>query len=179
MIYNAKGVTYTAQELADLSGITLDKLYEMDADYFYGADKNPSTHITSWFMTLTNSSGNTFESELWINFKPAKSINYASMVTSYGQVGKSYQLRWTTYNGCTGFGGACTSAGPYSPTDPKAWKYQSVYDAERPYAVIECKAVELPDDGKNASTSGYFTIVGCDTDDPCGPARRLPRSPVQ
>lgn len=180
LIVSAKWVTYTAEQLAALGGITVDQLWEQDADYYYGYDKNPATHITSWFMTVALKSGNTFTSDLWINFKPAKSINYASMVTCYGQTGKTYGIRWATYNDCTGsMFGKCSAVGPISPSDPRAWEYRANYDPTQKYAVIQCLAVETPDDGKRMSTEGYYTIVGCDSDDPCGPSRRLPRTPVQ
>jgi len=178
-VVGGKWVIYTAQELATLGNISTDALWESDADYYYGVYRDPSKYITSWFMTMDSPSENVFTSQLWVNFKLSTTVPYGKLITSYNQTGASYQMRWYVYNDCSGNFGECVTAGPYKPTDLKAWAYTANIDYSRKYAIVECKAVELPDQGKNAQVEGYYTVKGCDEDDPCGYSQRLPRTPVQ
>lgn len=184
---NRRVVTYTAEQMAAIGKVSLDQLYEMDADYFYGYDRDPATHITSVFVTVS-SDGSSYRAQTWVNLKPVESQRYGSLVSSYGMTGSSYVVRWKKYNGCTaltaisggtekGNFGLCELRGPLAQGS-EVNEQHFAFDSSQEYAVVECQIEERQANGKNATFSGYWTYKGCDIDDPCGPARRLPRKPV-
>lgn len=184
-IQSGQFITLTAEQVANRRGVSLDTLYELDSDYYYGFDKSPATHVTSVFVTVSQS-GNLFTGQVWVNLKP--STGYTNLIGSYGKTGASYVVKWKRYNGCTyqtaisggyekGNFGLCESRGP-SPAGSEQHQQVFSFDLTQEYAVVECQIEERQADGKTASFSGYYTIRGCDHDDPCGPARRLPRKPI-
>jgi hypothetical protein len=185
LLVNRKRVTYTAQAFAELANMTIAQLWERDADYYFATDRNPATHITSVFVTVGVSDLG-FTGQVYVNLQPAN--NYGGKITSYNKSGISYIVRWKLYNDCTaltatsggfekGNFGLCELRGP-TPMGTEANPIVFEYHASKEYAVVECQIEELPAQGKNFMQSGYFTVNGCDQDDPCGPSRRLPRKPV-
>lgn len=187
LLVNRRWITYTADELAALAGITKTDLWAMDTDYYYGSERNPATHITSVFVKVNQVGAQNFTAQTYVNLQPITS-GYGSKITSYGKSGASYVVRWKLYNGCTasnatsggyeaGNFGLCElrQSSAYTEINPQTF----TWDTSREYVVIECQIEELPASGKNFTVSGYFVVQGCDTDDPCGTAQRLPRKPAQ
>lgn len=186
LLVSRKWVTYTADELAALAGITKEQLWGRDADVYNAEERNPQTHITSVFVKVAKA-GTGYTAQTYVNLMPATS--YGNKITSYNKSGVGYIVRWKLYNGCTaanaisggyekGNFGLCEMRGPL-PSGSENTAQTFAYDTSREYVTIECQLEELPAQGKNFSTSGYYVVQGCDIDDPCGPALRLPRKPVQ
>jgi hypothetical protein len=187
LLVNRKWVTYTAAQLAAIGGITVDQLWNRDIDYYYGSARNPQTHITSVFVLVNRTAPNTFTAQTYVNMLPMTS-GYGNLVTSYNKTGVSYVVRWKLYNDCTatnatsggyeaGNFGLCElrQGAAYSEVNAQTFSW----DSSREYVTIECQIEETPAQGKNFTTSGYWVVQGCDADDPCGRAWRLPRKPVQ
>lgn len=186
ILYKRKFTDFTAEQLASIGGIGVDELYESLASFYYGVDRNPDTHMTSVFVKVNKNEQDAFTAQTYVNLQPITS-GYGTKVTSYNKTGASYVVRWKLYNGCTaqnatsggyeaGNFGLCElrQSGAYTEMNPQTF----TWDASREYAVVECQIEELPAQGKNFTTSGYYTILGSDEDDPVGQSFRLPRKPV-
>jgi len=187
ILFRRKFTDYSADQLATIAGITVDELYEKLASFYYGIDRNPDTHITNVFVKVYNDNLDTFTAKTFVNLVPITS-GYGTKITSYDKTGASYIVRWKLYNGCTaqdaisggyeaGNFGLCEmrQGAAYTEGNPQVFEW----DDTREFAVVECQMEELPAQGKNFTSSGYWTIIGADEDDPEGQSFRLPRRPVQ
>ena len=187
ILFRRKFTDFTAEQLAVMANITVDELYERLSSYYYGEDRNPDTHITNVFVKVNKTEDDVFTGQTYLNLNPITS-GYGRYITSYNTSGASYVVRWKLYNGCTaetaisggyekGNFGLCElrQSGAYTEVNPQKFNW----DTTKEYITVECQIEELPAQGKNFTTSGYWVVQGCDSDDPCGSAQRLPRKPVQ
>lgn len=161
---NRQTVKYTADQVAVLAGISKQALWERDSDYYYAKDANPATTLTSAFVTVNQISESTFNATLWVNLQQ---VNGASNRLA------NNDCIWRFYNGCTGGQwGQCEQR--FVGSGAQATPQMFMLDYSKEYVVVECAI----GDPKRVDFRGYFTVKGCDEDDPCGQAQRLPRKPV-
>lgn len=165
-------VKYSADQLAALAGITKEDLWAKESDYFFGVDRNPANHITSLFAVIEQAGSNQFKGQLYLNLQK-HSGGYGNYTTCYNKSGVSYVVKWKIHNGC---------AGPcWQSTNLPAGSEQNVqafaWDTSKEYVVIELEIEDTPGQSKQFPVHSYWTIKGCDVDDPCGLAHRLPRKP--
>jgi len=155
---------YTDEQLATLAGITVEQLHERCASYYYGFDRNPATTLTSAFVTVNQITDGTFNATLWVNLQE---VNGASNRLA------SNDVIWRFYNDCGGQWGQCDQRFVGSGT--QATHQTFPLDNTKTHIAIECAI----GDPKRVDFRGYYIVKGCDIDDPCGQAQRLPRKPVQ
>jgi hypothetical protein len=176
---------YSDEQLAALAGVTVEQLHERLSSYYYGFERNPATHMTNTFA-LVEQSGNSYTAKLYVNLVETPVSAYNQKFTSYNKKNSISKFQWLTYNDCTAATASPSvgySAGNFglcainvtSPTTP----FTPTFDLTREYATLEGQFVESAGGGKEYITHCYFVVKGCDIDDPCGQAQRLPRKPVQ
>ncbi len=184
--------------------ITEDQYVNKAKFTLMGVEVNPNTHITSVFPYFTyNTNTGVATNYTFVNGKHWETVNYASLKTFYGKTGLSFVWRWVLYNGCNPSDVPKVQAHPYygnfgqclwfqyEKNDPKAktitvtagqkgysgTNHTIFYSSTETYAVLTLELEELPAQGKNFRPVGHYTINGCDEDDPCGWAYRMPRTP--
>jgi hypothetical protein len=164
LLVNRRWITYTADQLAASAGITKEQLWSMDADFYYASERNPATTLTSAFVQVNRINESTFNATLYINLQP---VNGASNLLNNNDV------IWRFYNDCDGQHGQCEqrAVGAGNQSLPQSF----TFDYSKEYITIECAI----GDPKRVDFRGYYLVQGCDEDDPCGPAQRLPRKPAQ
>jgi hypothetical protein len=91
--------------------LTEAQLRKYNVEYRIGAERNPETHVTSLFATVTQVNGNTYRGHIWINGKPVSEVNTALLTTSFGTRGIPIgAVRWKFLNECVpGDGGQMSS----------------------------------------------------------------------
>lgn len=91
--------------------LTEAQLRKYNVEYRIGAERNPSTHVTSLFATVTQVNGNTYKGHIWINGKPVSEVNTSALITSFGTRGIPIgAVRWKFLNECVkGDGGQMSS----------------------------------------------------------------------
>jgi hypothetical protein len=161
---NGQRVTYTADQVAAMANISKQVLWERDADYYFATDANPATTLTSAFVTVNQLSADTYNATLWVNLQKVNGISNRLA---------SNDVIWRFYNDCGGQWGQCDQrfVGAGNHALPQSFPI----DASKQRIAIECAI----GDPKRVDFRGYYTVKGCDEDDPCGQAQRLPRKPVQ
>lgn len=147
---NGRIRTVPVTEIALTAGISVDQVHDLLSQKFYAF---PTTAISSVFIIVDQQNGG-YIAKAYENLRPAAN---------------TYSVNWIFYNGCTGNLGECNRyIGSVPPGGSSPQTY--IFDLSADYAVVECAI-----SGKSFTDSGYYTVKGCDIDDPCGKAFRLPR----
>ena len=192
-IQNSRGKVYSVGEMAMALNASVDQVYNMLATKYYFRP-GASNAITSEFTQIKKLSGNNYEGLFYLNREPYTALT-TSKIPFWGNGGQEFIYKWTFYNGCSPDGstysqgnfGECKFVWTSNPTCTVAsglsFQYGPgqafVYDGSKLDAVLQFDVRHKPISGKEYSAESYYTFKGCDVDDPCGPARRLPRSPVK
>jgi hypothetical protein len=136
-------------------------------------------------FALISESGGAFTAKLYINLVETPVSAYNQKFTHYGKKNSIREFRWLEYNSCTALNSSPSagySAGSFglcsntiaNPTQA----FTPNFDPSRKYATLEGQFVENAGGGKEYITHCHWVVQGCDEDDPCGQAQRLPRKPV-
>ena len=91
--------------------LTPAQLRNYNIEYRIGSERNPATHVTNLFATVTQVNGNTYRGHIWINGKPISEVNTSQLITSFGTTGIPVgAVRWRFLNECVkGDGGQMSS----------------------------------------------------------------------
>lgn len=81
--------------------LTEAQLRKYNIEYRIGSERNPATHVTNLFATVTQVNGNTYRGHIWINGKPVSEVNTSQLITSFGTTGIPVgAVRWRFLNEC-------------------------------------------------------------------------------
>lgn len=83
------------------TNLTPAQLRNYNITYRIGSERNPATHVTNLFATVTQLNGNTYKGHIWINGKPVSEVNTSQLITSFGSTGIPIgAVRWRFLNEC-------------------------------------------------------------------------------
>ncbi len=107
---------YFARGARTPRNLTRADLISFHQNYRIGSERNPATHVCSFFSTISQLDADTYKARIYINGKDITTFNYSGLITSFNTTGFPIgSIKWKMLNACVpGDGGTINSTNPFS-----------------------------------------------------------------